>query len=628
MKQFVRKYVSIILLLVAFGRLVHADTSACGSSSGECFEAKSDCSDCKKNNCDAQEKGTGIFLPRPQGLNAAVVGWNPFFYPCGDLPDTCFHFALGYRYRETRNKEEIAQCLFGTDPRGVLLVTGSKTTPNPASNNWTADYFGLRPDFIGQITFNPKIEDNIIDWTSYWELGTFADCMEGTYLQFNSSLVTSKWDLGACVKQSPPKTATDINNPGMFEFRDFPECYMATEGMRVEGNGVFNQATGDLKTAFSGDYLFGDMQAKWKHGRFWNGNGSLLDNHQTDTQLANIDVILGYDVLRCEDYHFGIFAKAVAPTGNRPDSTTVFQPIIGNGHHWEFGAGINAHWDLWCCDDQCIQAYLTGSATHLFDDTQWRTFDFKASKDAFNEQSGMSGGISGVGSRYVLLKEFDPQTKEYIGELINAVDFLTRRVKTRFNVQGEAAVRLLYRNCNWAFGIGYNFYGRSGEKICKTPECDEYASRKFGIKGINGVCRLEEEGPFTPKPLHSTSSGARMLNKTTPQNPVPAYAVDSPVDKLGVAWDSRSPVQDSEDGGGNPNPTFVTDDDIDFAGGAVQRQLTSKIFAHLDYLCEDVDLVCQPYFGIGGEAEFAHDSKCRVCTAGSWGVWLRGGINY
>lgn len=545
-----------------------------------------------------------LFLPRPQGLNSAVF-FNPFLYGCSDCDFPCWTFNAGYRYSQTFKNEQIASCLFGCDR---LRFSGSQATVQKA-RDLMADNFGLSPDFEGQIRFKPSIKNHIIDFSGRYELSQWSECLRGGYFAVNASLVHTIWQLGACERSETSTTHT---------FSEFPPCSVSapTPLSSVE-------AAGDLNTALSGDFLFGDMQSKWRFGRFD------LHHARRDTKLANIDFIMGYDFLRCPDYHLGGFIKAVTPTGTKPNAERVFEAIAGNGHHWELGGGLDAHYEIWGRDEHCVTAHLNGAITHLFKNTQWRTFDFRRS----------TADISGFLSRYVLLKEFD-DNGGYADKMINAVNFTTRKVKTSFDIQGDASLRLVYRSCGWAIGIGYNVYGRSSENLSETaPHCSEQNNRRLGIRGVNGVCALEFEegrgltgGKF---PLTSTSSKARALNTPDLQT-----LVDNPVQLMGpsdttfaISWQSPdsagTPPEDliiaiDSEIDGQPAPEFVKKADIQFKG--VPSQLTHKLFAHIDYQWE-----CEqwaPYCGVGGEVEFPHRGDCSFCTPHQWATWVRAGAYF
>jgi len=566
-----------------------------------------DCSGCSEGSIGdtgslgcgraCQEGVTTLYLPRPQGLNSAAL-FNPFYFGCDDSISSLI--TVGYRYNQAFDNNRIADCLFGTN---VLRFRGSKT-PVHNTNDLLADNFGLAPNFFGTFILKPTIKNHIVDVTGLWRLGDYHPCLASAYFQINLSAVNSTWRLNACETHETASTET---------FSRFPSCYMSPQEV---------SAAGDIHTALSGDFLFGDMQTQWRFGRF-----ILNDNarENTDTKLANIDFFFGYDFLCCDYYHLSAALKLGLPTGTRPDGREVFSPIIGNGHHFELGAQIDAHYDLWCCGDQSFVIYLNGCVSHLFKDTQWRTFDFKRSRR----------GESGVLSRYVLLKEFN-ENNEYTGHLINAVNYTTRSIKSSFGVQGDASLRLLYYTCGWAFGVGYNIYGRSKESItgpCTT--CREFDNtRRYGIKGVTGVCaEASQDGVLLDikRPLVATQSTVRAFNRRDifdlVDNPVKLEDPETGTEFL--AWDSPASgpnVVIAEDSliNGEPAPVLVSEKTIRFVG--IPAQITHKVFGHVDYQWSECQ--SQPFVGLGGEAEFGHNGKCHVCTPNAWSVWVRGGFAY
>ena len=57
----------------------------------------------------------------------------------------------------------------------------------------------------------------------------------------------------------------------------------------------------------------------------------------TKTKLAELTAAFGWNFLLCDNCHAGFNVRIAAPTGNRPTGQFVFEPIVGNGHHWELG---------------------------------------------------------------------------------------------------------------------------------------------------------------------------------------------------------------------------------------------------------------------------------------------------
>lgn len=579
-----------------------------------------DCFDCPdKKQCNCYDWGTGIYQPRPQAQFWPAF-FNPYLYTCCRPCDRGHSFFAGYRYSESMKNNRIARCLFGADERSF---TGSMATFR-GENDWLADDFGLAPNFSGKIFFNPSIKNHIFDVSMRLEFGNWNACLDRLYLTMFTSLVYGRWSLGSCeVEQTPFIKDNDKT------YSSFPPCYMSTPE---------TFAAKDFATALSGDYIFGDMQTKWRYNKI------MLNRTLKSVNFADLHMMLGYDFLQKPWYHVGAFMVAVAPIGNRISPYNVFEPIIGNGHHWELGVGLDTHFNLWHCDEKCLQFFVNGYLTHLFSNNQLRTFDLQPS----------SFGQSGAGSRFLLLKEFD-DTNTYTGNLINALNFTTREIKSSFDLQGEITAQLMLRWCNWSFAAGYNMFGRSSEKIRQAGNpCRQYEGKHFGVKGVSGVCS-NEWNPGTgltgkPCPYHATESQSRMtdtmvknfdpalIDNAQPQQP--AY-----VNKTCTTWNSPKGTKiedvqlayDSLVKQGDiyvPAPIFVGPNastatittDLDYKG--VPSQITHGFFAHINYEFNDDCRCFQPFLGVGGAIEFVQNGPCKVCGTNQWNIWLKGGINF
>ncbi len=591
MKQFAKPFLSILLLLSsgavwAAGSGTGSGTGSSNTGSGTTTASGTtnscDTGSTKTESCDTgcdtgsgesrNCHGCGSFLPRPQGRDTAAF-FFPYLYGA-DMGDQCFTGFVGFRYQQTFKGDRIAECLFGSDR---LVFEGSEF-PGRDENALAADDFGLGTRSKNIVRFDPRIRNYNVDFAGRVELGPWMECLEGAYFQVNATATHSKWDLRPCETQETP------SGDGKF-----PACYMSENSASTVSS---------VLTALSGDVTFGDLNDR---RRFAN-----IRHAKSKTALANIDLILGYDFLLCDSYHLGLFLLGSAPTGNKPNPDYVFSPVIGNGHHWELGGGLSAHYELWNCDDQSIGAYLDGHVEHLFKDTQRRTFDFVNST---------LGGIDGRGclSRYLLLKEFDANLN-YGGHLVPAANVTTKRVESSFKVQGDASLRLLYRACGWAAALGYNVYGRTREKLRFARGCCDIDGRNFGIKGTTGVCATVNGSPET---LTSTQSEARIRTVTDD--------VDNQAEVTGgLAWNGVQAF-DSE-ANGEPDPVLITPKDLDIERARVASYITHKVFAHVDYQWEDCE--CKPYLGVGGGVEFAQGGRRHPCTANQWEVWVRTGVSF
>lgn len=617
MKQLVRSFLAITLLTSA---AMMADCNDNCNSNNNCNNNCS--SDCSSNNCDTDcnssttscGKCHSVYIPRSTNSNTAY-----FFLPFAHKADMDTWYAgmeLGVEYQRSFKDKDIAKALFGTE---TLKFQGSQIADRDSSA-LLADYFGLSPFTDSSLSLKPRIENVNLHFQSY--LG--MDCwLEGLYGQVNFTFTHQKRELRSCNNSCTSTVTTDT--------QVFPAGYM---------DAVAVTPTTDIKTALGGDNLFGDMQTAWNYGRF-----NFCD--MTENKVAGVDLILGYDFWRNDCSHFGAYFMYVAPTGNKPCAKNVFSPVVGNGKHHEIGGGLQGHWKLWDgnCDDS-ITAYFDGNITTALKNHQDRSFDFKN---------------SGCMSRYMLLKELVSTTSTvgfaYDGTLINAINWTTRCVDVKIPVKGDATLRFVYKRGCFDFGLGYNFYGQSHEKIgCnldKFPCNNTFANKHYGKKGCNGTdyfTYLNTAGAFTFEEtlaLNATSSNAAISGATpcgTTDNPVDAsvnpaisggivavdYTAPFLTNGLGVEADSlEGLITDVNviDQAIIPHAFLsvpaveVTSADLDKKSAESPKQISSKGFATMNYTWTDCDWT--PYLGLGAEVEGGSHE-----TLKQWGVWIKGGISF
>ena len=539
--------------------------------------------------CLGCESPLSVFVPRSQGANTAreLAGWEEFIhqYDVGGYYLTT-GTVLGYSH--SLHPERIAHLLFGDS---VLHFAGSQVADRPRCAI-LADNFGLSPTFRGSLSFHPTIQNVIFDNQFFIGLDPIL-C--GLYARIHAPLVWTRWDLGMCqTVHTQPCTP-------------FPACAVGEDS---------TPATCDIFRALSGTFTFGDMKEPWHFGRF-------CSQPQTRVGLADIDLIVGYDRWQNDYYHFGFYGQVVCPTGNKPHGRTIFEPIVGNAKHWELGIGISGHLVLWSRDlDHSIALYIEGNATHQFKNTQMRSFDFCH---------------NGFLSRYMLLKKLDliDGSYQYAGNLVNAINVTTMPVDVSVAIKGDISAKISYRSPCYIVDLGYNFYGKTEEKIHGVGRRDG----SFGIKGIEGVCALEyategtvppvDFGPLVRKQsLNSTEHNATIRQPAATDNPQ-ELPKESPTDIVVTAFSRQ---EGTVEGPGviqafASNPPILIGQ-LHKETGRMPAEATHKVFGYLGYNLYTCDWFYNPYIGIGGELELDARACSQRTALNQWSVWVKGGFEF
>jgi hypothetical protein len=591
------------------GRRRHSGRRGCSDDcSRSRSRSKSSNSSCL-TNC-----GLGYVHYRSQGANTAreLVGWQTEINKYG-VGQPYGAITLLYEYTRSFKSKRIARDLFGTDR---LDFEGSAITTNRRPNALIADLFGLPSTFSGSIRIRPRIQNHIFELDGYWAFDD-CSCWNGFWFRFHAPVVHTRWKLGL----------NHCDNILTATFQPFPLCTFSTSQTTTQAPSVISALTGNFAV----------------NGQRFLCSGLFPACARKKTRLADIDLLFGYNFVNNECSHFGIFLMLVLPTGNKPNGDHIFQPIVGNGRHFELGAGFTGHTLIW--DDGCNQSlylYGEGNVTHMFKNRQCRLLDFCN---------------NGPFSRYLLLREFQADGLTPTGNVVSATCFNRRNVNVRIDVKGDASFKLAYRWCGWGFDVGYNVYGHSREKVRLGENCSPCSAdiQKLGIAGTNGVCCFTF--PTVPSAttgcnaISGASTGTSLINATfstsnafTPTVPSGADRA-LPVPSLGatsvclVAGQTPPvvgtlvPTNNATCTAVTPilapvssRPVLVTVNDLDPRSAQACAVLTNKVFGHVAYYWAD-DCGWCPHVGVGAEGEFRSNNSGKA-GLNQWGVWLKGGCSF
>ncbi len=495
-------------------------------------------------------QGLSIFTPRSQSVDAVryITGSHPYEHRF-EADNPYFTFKATPEFKTSFKSNRIAQALWGTDR---LFISGSEIESRDSSA-LLADYFGLSPEFQSEVCLNPEIKNFIFTLSAY--IG-FDQWLPGLYLAAHAPLTWTKWDF---------KLDETILNSGSNV--PFPALYMDTDSVTPPYTS-FSQALVGNKT-------YGQMSNPLQFGK--------LCGSKSKGGLADLLLILGYDLVNTENGYAGLNVRVVAPTGSRPKGKFYFEPIIGNGKHWEIGGGFSGRALLWEADgEQELSLVAELNLSHLFAARQTRSFDFCE---------------NGFGSRFILLKEFATD-QSYTGTLTPAINVTTLCCDVSISVEFEFLAMFGYTYKGLEFDIGYNGWLRSHEKI-SLNEC--IPDRTYGLKGIqNAVSILGGNSDETQSTatLHGNSLS----------------------DQVNLA-DLNSPV-------------FISTKDLDLSSAASELVLTHKLFFYLGYgWQESKNDWFVPYLGLGSSIEFEgiNDPSEKIPsrnTLSQWGVWINGGFSF
>jgi hypothetical protein len=268
---------------------------------------------------------------------------------------------------------------------------------------------------------------------------------------------------------------------------------VASVGTIIEANTLGNPSDikapfANLKDAWNGQKTFFDVHQPLEFGR--------IDGGQTKSGVGDVEIGLGYVFINNEYNFWTLDLRAIFPTGNRPTGKFLFEPIIGNGHQFEIGAGTLASLELWnnkC--DKSLSFFINGSLYYAFAGNQKRTFDLTK---------------NGVGSRYLLFKRFNPDGT-YAGEIVRGPNILTLACESSNAIHGDFTLMLDFDAINWTLNIGYNIWGRSHDQV-KVKE--SIPANTYGIAGLSG----------TAANANTTASGTTLSGENaTMLDPAPVF---------------------------------------------------------------------------------------------------------
>jgi len=584
---------------------------------------------------------------RSEGRDTArkLVGTTSHHVYLDDMESFYGTFNMTLQYDRSFRGKELTQALFGCSlyPSPIVnnpadacdsscnnnksLVISGFSTADRNPKDWMAENFLLPSDFKSVITFSPLVQNILVDFNLYVGLDEWV---KGLYFRLYGPVVNNRMSL------DPDET---VINPGTEENGSYPQGYYSPqEG--VAPDQMFSRAL----QFFSGQPL----PAQIPNVTFIPLANAKMHTcgHQSTTGFAELRGEFGWNYLH-EDYHVGLNIQAAAPTGKRPHGEWIFETEVGNGKHWELGAGFGAHWTMWRSEDEekHFDFVVEADITHLFNAKQKRTFDLIGKPNSRYMLAQKL--VTNVGGENIL--SGDSNAGLQFGNTYQPVaNFTTIPIKVSVGVQADVVGMFNYTSRGFSWDFGYNFWATSKEHI-SLSDCDAaFPTDTWALKGDASIAGHTNTDPDITVLLAATESGANIHTGTNSvKDPNAIYnnpGVDTAIaattgeDNIPVlAFVNDNPIDTSK------KPVFIQLTDLDLKGAEIKAR-SNKVFTHFSYTWIDrEDWI--PYLGIGASAQFGshnnHSENCDTSTAttdcndhttsialSNWALWVKGGVSF
>lgn len=653
-KIFFKKNIILKITFIVFTIFISLNSNKTCTSCG-CSGGQTRCGECGQTQpicCNSFCNGYPFLLPRSQGRNSAreLVGCQQMLYKY-DTESLNGFLSAAVEYQRSFDNQQIPRYYFGADYVNCknLLIQGSQVN-NRHANAWLADYFGLPTDYNSVVSFCPLLQNVTVDLNFYLGLDKAA---EGLYLKVvapiawtcsqlcpiekicnygTNDAISGYLSTGTILRQDLNSSFLEYMcgcannacscNYGSSCSNSCSTCYGNSGSCSgCNSNTNYSQNSCEWLGCSCGNCpVFGDMQQPLKYG-------IISGNKLTKAGLAELRASLGYNFALEEDYHFGMFFELSAPTGNRPCAKYLFEPIIGNGKHWEIGGGLTGHWIFHRSQenkDKYVGFWIDATLAHLAKSCQKRSFDISC------KNNGRYMLLEQMGLNKDNLKSTDSTlaTYQYQKILLPTINWSTFNVQTCMDLQTDIAAKIAFFKNNFSLDLGYNFWARMGEKISFDNCCGCQPTYNMAIKGDSFVYGYyDDSGTMKPIALSATESDASIhsgtnypyvsINNAT--NVAINPAIDAPENASACIY-SSNPVQtvqlnniyNTAAVNTSIQPTLIARGDLN--NDDSPAGITHKLFAHFNYYHKNSDKKWLPFIGIGGEVEFStYRYKCGSC---------------
>lgn len=553
------KKVLVTLLLTAMFGKVYADCNTCEPSKTLC----------PTDPCRRKATSQTFFTVNPEfqaGMPERITLWrNDRTTARKDGCNGTLQL-VPFGGRSTRASDLAAY--FSIDYKPVLFVTEDFATPCDILANQLNIYTeGLgtpppAPYFQSQISFEPR--RNVAGLGVSYRQG-FARRDDGKGFFFEISFPIEE------VKNSMHLGETIITNGGgPLQSVTLTNPINATESLQspvqsaVAINGQPTAPVGSVCAAF--------QQPAWAYGRIENDS-----HYMSKSGVADVDLLVGYDIINTDCCYFSSHLGVLAATGNTPEGILMFEPIVGYNKTTAIRYGGQFGLELWthATKERSLWFYFQSEFFFHLDKTQTRSFDLKNKPwsrymQVYSSQEQANEAYL-TGSRYLHTPGINVFTQSVN---VNAGTSRTYNSGLAFNSKGLQAE------------LGYTFCARPAE--CVELQCA--FPRGIALKSLINAGAINNV-----QMINATD----VCNDKTPESTAYTY---SPLDFY--------------------NDNTLSGDDLDMNSAAHPAFLSYIIYASAGNRWDDRDYPL--FIGGGGSYEFTKDNS----TITRWLLWGKIGFSF
>jgi hypothetical protein len=484
-----------------------------------------------------------FLMPRDHATNIAMefATWQK---QINTIDDKKFggYFQLTPFYQESLNKTNIGR-YFGIENQNAanridnyLYISNTADDKHQEGHRIFLDGGTTTGDTTlwSKVTFRPYRESCGLRLDYHQKLDKI---LEGLYLRVSAPIVNVKTSLGYSYTGATQqlKTATGFDG-GAKTVEDY-----------LRGN-VSNTATSYKQAALS-------------YAKIHNGKES--------TNIADINLMFGYNFLYSSKRHISLNTSFVIPTGNAADGEYLFAPIVGNGGHFAVGIGGDAFFEFWKDDKKSLDLSFVANYKHLFKATDKRTLDFKYANTT---------KLSTLANQSVMWGPYMLGGQSGATEATPLANFTTQDVKVAPGSQINMMVALGFNCKNWRLDGGYEFFAKEAESV----KIKSWTDDTYGVASTSWDTQYEF--------MADASNATIYMGSDTTYANYALYTIDT--------------------------------GDLIPSSAATPSQATHKVFASAGYAFNDWEYPLMA--GLGGSYEFASGNSALE----EWTIWLKLGLSF